>query len=243
MSQHLFVNDKFAELTMRDEDLLVFFHAQRTGGSALRHVLARAFGQDNIFCTQYVDDFQHWDKVSPERLSSMKIFAGHSNFVERDMGRNLHYISLLRHPVYRIISLYYYCQKHQKHPLHEFAMSNDILGFYRNSIIKRSYYLNNLMCSRICGEPDFEKARDYIESKFLAVGLTDQLGDFVHWLLSSQGIEPEVLESLQHDSVRYAELIKDDEMVRVIKEGNSEDVALFEYMNSRYFGMDGSLYP
>lgn len=243
MSEHLFVNKNFNELRIKDDDMLVFFHAQRTGGSALRHVLARAYGEDSIFCTQYVDDFKHWEHVSAERLSSMKIFAGHSNFMEREMGRNLHFISLLRHPVYRIISLYYYCQKHQKHPLHDFAMNQDILGFYRNSIIKRSYYLNNLMCSRICGEPNFEMAKEYIESKYLAVGLTDQLGDFVHWLLSSQHIEPEVLESIEHDSIRYADIIKNEKMVREIKEGNSEDVALFEYMNSRYFKMDGSLYP
>lgn len=233
---HLYINPKFAGHRFDPtEDFLLFLHAQRTGGSALRHAIARAWSREDLYCTQFVDKFKHWHVVEQETLAPFKGFAGHSNYAERDFDRNVLMITLLRHPVMRIISLYYYVRGRDNHALNAQAKAMDLGEFYRTVRLEKKTYFDNVMCRRICGKPNFKMAKERIETDFWMVGMNEHLGEFVTALLDGLGEPQEELPLLKSDADRYAEELKDSELVAEIRENNNHDIKLFDYMNETYF--------
>lgn len=239
----LFVNQRLESLGFGDADLLAFFHAQRTAGSALRHVLARALGAESIFCTQYMDDFVHWKDADPARLAQFRAFAGHSNYVPRNLDRTVFPISLLRHPFYRTVSLYFYCKKYPTHFFHKHTIDKTPLEFYRAARDTQATYFHNTACLRICGKPSFDLARATIEERYLAVGSAELFGDFVTWLLAWMERPHEEAPKAEHDGVRYRQHLEDQAFVDEILAHNQEDEKLFRYFNATAFGIDEALYP
>ena len=233
--KHVYINPKFQnEVFDEKEDFLLFLHAQRTGGSALRHVITRAWSKEDLYCTQFVKNFQHWKDVDEETLEGFKGLAGHSNFVERSFGRRVRLITLLRHPVLRNISLYYYIQKRKKHPLNEDALSMSLSEFYFKVRPMKLTYFDNVMCRRISGKPDFQKARDAIENDFWMVGMSEYLGSFVSALLSGLAKPGEETPDMGSDLDKYRDEVLDRELVEAIFENNKADTKLFNYMNDTY---------
>ena len=239
----LFVNPKARDDALLAENLLVFFHAQRTGGSALRHILARALGQEAIYCTQFVDKFQHWPKLTPADLQGYAVFAGHSNFEPKEMVRSQRFVTLMRHPVYRTISIYYYAKRYETQFLHPFTLENGLVDFYYKARKEHPGYFANVMCQRICGRRKFDLARDNLEANYWAVGATEKLGVFVDWLLEALSVPSEKTKDLGWDKDKYAKELQHTDMVNDILKDNLHDVALFEYMNEKYFGLPDEHYP
>ncbi|MCB1996261.1 MAG: sulfotransferase family 2 domain-containing protein [Burkholderiaceae bacterium] len=238
-----YFNHELGAEPWKASDLITFFHAQRTGGSALRHLLGDALGKERVFCTQFVSDFQHWEVVPAERLLEKTVFAGHSNFQRRDLGRRLLPISLVRHPVYRTFSLYYYCKKYPNQFLHHLTESRDLQAFYAAASAKKPNYFHNVCCQRICGKADFELARTTLERDYLLVGCTERMGDFVQVLFDFLGVPRVEVDQRETDHDRYKQHLHLTDFIETLKRKNSEDLKLFEYMNRTYFHIDEYLYP
>jgi hypothetical protein len=235
---HFFVSDRMdAEDCTFDanRDFLLFLHAQRTGGSALRHVIANAWSRDELYCTQFVENFEHWNVVPEETLKRFKGFAGHSNFSEREFSRRLRMVTILRHPVFRTVSLYYYVRGRENHALHEAARSLTLADFYRSVRPEKKTYFDNVMCRRICGKPNYKMARERIENDFWMVGMSEYLGEFVDALLERLGKPAQETPDLGSDMDKYQEEIADSSLVAEIFENNVADAKLFAYMNEAYF--------
>jgi len=238
----VFINPVYDDAPYQAGDLVTFFHAQRTGGSALRHLLGAAVGKPRVYCTQFAEDFVHWENVEPARLDGVLVFAGHSNFQDRDLSRRLLPVSLMRHPVYRNISLYYYARKFQNQFLHPLTEGRGLEEFYDVASAKKPVYFNDVLCRRVCGEPSAAKAIALIESRYFVVGATERLGDFVSALFGKLGVAIPEVPAKQSDAEQYREELANEGLVARILANNPEDVALFDYLNERYFGLPAADY-
>lgn len=94
-----------------EEPTLVFLHVEKTGGTALRNAIARAFDRDSIY--QEHADTLH--KRTPSELSQYSIFGGHFNhdslaFIPR---KTLTLVSFVREPAKRLVSLYHFWRAHE----------------------------------------------------------------------------------------------------------------------------------
>jgi hypothetical protein len=241
--QAIYVNSKIDDETPAADMLLAFFHGQRTGGSALRHILAEAVGPDAVFATQYAGDFEHWQHMTPEKLENIRVFAGHSNYSEIDLGRELRFISLMRHPVYRVISIYYYVKRYKTHALHHFTENATIDEFYYPARDKHPSYFNNVQCKRISGKYNYAAAQKAVESHMWAIGATERLSDFTDWLLPKLGAPKQDVPDLGWDKDKYIKELENAKLVEDILKDNAEDLKLFSYMNENYFGMPAEYYP
>lgn len=218
----------------RATDLLVFFHAQRTAGSALRHIFIEGCGHENVYTTHTIPDYKHWPELSDEQLRPYKVFAGHSNFCEMQTDRRLLYVTLLRNPVYRAASLYFYCQRKDGHALRELANSTDMDEFYRQGSKLKPKYFRNTMCLRTCGKPSADRAIQLIESRYLAVGATENLPGFVDQLGGILGWPKIEVPRQESDHSRYINLMSED-FIEMVQRESAEDVRLWNHMCDRYF--------
>lgn len=88
---------------------IIFMHMMKTGGLTMVNILREAFGVDHTFKlgnthgdrTNYLPDL-----VTTARNPEMRIFIGHFGWgVQQLFDRHVQFITILRHPVDRVLSL------------------------------------------------------------------------------------------------------------------------------------------
>ena len=138
-----------------EEPTLVFLHVEKTGGTALRNAIARAFDRDSIY--QEHADTLH--KRTPSELSQYSIFGGHFNhdslaFIPR---KTLTLVSFVREPAKRLVSLYHFWRAHE--PGHKsfgrgMQLANDLLieAFFENTEVSRWHGVWNHMTWVLLGD-------------------------------------------------------------------------------------------
>ncbi len=227
-----FINRKLVDAARRDDALIVFPHAQRTGGKALRdQVLGAAYGAERIYSASRGTGAKNWQDVSAAELAPFRVFTGPSNFADLDKGRTNIFVGLLRHPLYRAVSLYFYCRKHAHHTLNEIATRCSLQDFYAEASRVQPAYFRNTQCLRLCGSANAEKARAVIAAKYLGIGFTADVDAFGNALGAVLGWPPVHLNPAPDDTARYDALVTPKFRDRVLRE-SGEDLALYEGMAS-----------
>ena len=228
----MFVNkDVFA--TARSEDaLLGFFFAQRTGSRALVRWISETIPWDKVYYYRNVPNFVHWKKTPSEDLKNSLAYAGFSEFVPRDLGgRPFAAFSLVRHPVYRIASLYEVSKRDKLLVYHRVAAASSFEDFYRHVAADRPYYFSNLCCYRIANQVSFAAAQEAMSKHYAAVGLTDQIAAMTRRIADDIGWSIEPLADETSDVVKYAKYLESPALDEILS-NNREDLRLFEYVQS-----------
>ena len=129
--------------------VLIFTHVPRTGGSTFGKIAAKSLGVSVYGLPKFVPlpgseamkatfaeaiatihDFEIKD------FSNVKLLAGHMPYgIHRLLPKHPIYVSLLRHPVDRFISMYYFFKKEDfsEMAIHEAATSMDLNIFVREN--------------------------------------------------------------------------------------------------------------
>lgn len=223
-----FINERLAPLASRDNVLIVFPHVPRTGGKAIvKHVLVPRFGEARIYHSNRIPSPKRWNRLTDRDLAEYAAYTSMDNFSANRVSRLLLPIAILRHPVYRAISLYHYTRRKEDHPDRGLARKLDMEEFfYRASRRNRRYYCE-AQCLRICNKPDARLALEFVKSRYFAVGLTQELPDFARMLARQLGgPEPEIV-ARPTDAERYDAQIT-SRFRDIVLESNREDLALFD---------------
>jgi hypothetical protein len=227
-----FINDRLAARAGDENALLVHPHAQRTGGNTLRRlVLETVYGRERIYSRMYKKDPVIWKDITDAELVGIRAFADHFDFRDNKVTRPLLPIAVLRHPLYRAVSLHHFVARKKKHKDHELARDNDLENFYRLASERNPRYYCNLQCRRICNVEDARVALETLDAKFLGAGFTEHLHEFVAALGGLFGWPATDVRDAEPDAARYDPLITPAFRERVLAD-NSEDLVLYETMRN-----------
>ncbi|MBV8977081.1 MAG: sulfotransferase family 2 domain-containing protein [Alphaproteobacteria bacterium] len=218
---------------LRDPDaLIVHPHAQRTGGNTLRRlVLAALFGPDKVYSRQFRDKPTVWKEATDATVDGARAFSDHFDFRPNKVTRPLLPVAVLRHPLYRAVSLYHFVRRKQTHKDHELAMAHDLETFYIRASERNPRYYINLQCRRVCNAEDARVALETIATEYFALGFTEELDAFAAALGAMFG-RPELrVEPAPRDAERYDSLITPSLRARVLAD-NAQDLLLYETMRA-----------
>lgn len=133
------------------KSILIFVHIPRTGGTSFRKVLEDNFSKDSILSI-YGDDILRARSVvcSHTSLDTISVIRGHFSFGLHELigERPYQYVTIIRHPVSRVMSLYNYIRSDQMHPMHSPVMSMSLLDFVTSGI---SLETDNGQVRQLCG--------------------------------------------------------------------------------------------
>lgn len=229
------------------EETLIFLHLLKTGGRTLVSVLKENIANEYRFhygqgAGEKLDDL----KALPEdQRRSLRLIHGHLHYgIHTYLPQPSTYITLLRDPVERVISHYYYALHNPKHYTHEMVTKKGMsLADYVTCGITD---LNNGQTRCIAGDRShrlkfgesdtalLEAAKQHLNQHFLLAGVTERFDEFI-LLLRHQLNLRHILYT--HSNVNAKRPKKDDissHDIELIRHYNQLDIQLYEYVHETF---------
>jgi hypothetical protein len=138
---------------------VIFFHIEKTGGMTLKDILARQY--TNIFDIRQSKDFdarrEDLKAMPQSERDKIELVQGHQQFGLHELFSDAYYVTILRHPIERVISTYRYYRRTKDAPLHKTAMNVTLREFVEEKIKPHNEMV------RVLGDGDYEIAKRNLE--------------------------------------------------------------------------------
>lgn len=172
---------------------LIFLHVPKAGGNSFLDFLLPNFPVEQRFDVNkglnYPKRLAELEHLDEDQKRSIELVYGHLPFgVHRWLPQPCRYITVLRDPIDRVVSHYYFVKEQPAHPLYGQVVDQQMsLAEYAKSGL--SGELNNGMTRLICGQEasdslrghgpchdsDLQTAIQHLEQHFEVVGLLESL--------------------------------------------------------------------
>lgn len=111
----------------KQEGVLLFLHIPKAGGSTLNTIFDRQYRQEEICKVNRKKEIDGLSSISEEEKKQLKLIKGHFHFgLHEFLPQTCSYVTMLREPTERVISLYYYICSSPDHYLHKQLISTQM---------------------------------------------------------------------------------------------------------------------
>lgn len=227
---------------------LIFLHIPKAAGSTLHRIIARQYASDSICSIDGLrvhESIAEFKQLPEAKRSEIKVLKGHMRFgLHEYLPQPSTYITILRDPVERIISHYYYVRRSPEHYLYEQVTSRNMsLKDYICSGITKE--LNNsqtrLLCTKTALETYeqgstkiLESAKKNLQEEFAVVGLAERFDETL--ILLKQNFKWNLPFYIKANTTKDRPLKNDisQETLKMIEKYNELDVELFEFVSKKF---------
>lgn len=219
---------------------LIFLHLPKNGGTTFHAILNRMYPKENTFTIVRAvpphNNLPDFKNMEPNERKKIKLLKGHAPFgLHEYMDSNTKYITFLRKPEDRIVSLYYYVLGKPKNRLYNTIKNMSLYEFV--SQVKSSD-VNNCQVKWISGIDDteemmLEKALENIENHFSFVGLTEKF-DLSLLLIKKKYNWPLPYYKVKNKTLGRPSIMEIDAKTKeTINEFNASDNKLYQIIEER----------
>ncbi len=218
-----------------DQRALIFLHIPKTAGTTLNRIIEWQYNPLSIFT---MDPYRI--RATPERLKQLsearrrrlRMVRGHFYYgVHEYLPQESTYITMLREPVARFLSAYYFLQRRPLHPMHR-KVKSERIGV--EDFIRLTPQRQNLQCSLIagiksngkCEESTLEIAKENLAKSFSIVGLSERFEESLMLIAKTFDWEIPFYENRKVSKTRPK---VESSAVEMIKEHNRLDLELYEF--------------
>jgi len=171
---------------MRQTDRLFFLHVPKTGGTTFTRSLCARFGPLGYLREVVLEPDRTLEamghRLEPGAIARIRCVIGHFHFgLHRFFPGRFRYVTILRDPIDRVLSLYYHIRDRAEHPLH--ATLHE-LALTPEQVLTGALTLetSNDMTRRLAGaegvadigRKHYDLAIQHVEQHFVSVGLLER---------------------------------------------------------------------
>lgn len=166
----------------------LFVHIPKTAGTTMIQLLMQNYPQAGTFnlgsiVQQRITEFK---SLTPDQQNNYQLVVGHMSYGLHEYiapSRSYRYFTMMRDPVERVLSLYYFIRRNPGHYLHEAIVGEDLtIPEFLN--FQDLYLARNGQTRFLCGldvmpyygpvdEQSLALAKSHIEKNILVTGLTE----------------------------------------------------------------------
>jgi len=223
------------------EAKIIFNHIPKAGGTSLYYFFQELFGAERCFRHSARDSKtgRHSPpigKVPPEELEQYRFLQGHFDFGNhRRFNGPVLYLGVMRDPVDRVISDYYYNKRQGRKDLMEQANSMTLEEYIRAKMENpKSRLVTSAQTVYLSGQPSAEKAKEIIAEWYLACCTIDQLDDMQR-MLARLFDRPDLAPTRVNETTAKKTVTEiGPEMLAELKERFAEDYELLPWVRERF---------
>ncbi len=218
------------------EEAVIFLHVPKAAGSTLNRLIESEYPLFEIYSIDPVffrHSWAHLQRLSAKRLRRIRIFKGHMLFgLHTILPQSATYITVLREPVDRVLSAFYFMRSYKLHPLYwRLKFGNWSLEDY----VRRSRR-ENVQCKILAGaeynEPCTaeicETAKANLLRYFSVVGLSERFEESLALMKLRFGWKLQRYSSFNVTRTRPRKADVPRSTLDLIEERNSFDISLYE---------------
>ena len=222
------------------KDLFIHLHIPKTGGTTLRDIIQRQYQAEKILMIPKLDESEDILKeVSTSQINQLKLIQGHLKYgIHNHFHRRAKYFAIIRDPINRVLSTYYYVLSQKNNP-QNLSTSNNQMTIYDYVQSGVNPFLINGQTQLISGktgnidnpiiksEELFSLAKENIANDFLFLGITEMfdetiliLKNMLGWHMPYYSIANRTKNKPNYDAVNPT-------IISFIKEHNQLDIKLY----------------
>jgi hypothetical protein len=111
----------------RAEPTVIFLHIPRTAGTTLYRIIERHYKKAHIYTVWMDGTPDEFKNLSQSRRAAIRVLRGHTGWgLHEFLPGPASYFTLLRDPIERVISYYYFIRRAPRHYCHDLVTSNDM---------------------------------------------------------------------------------------------------------------------
>jgi len=219
------------------EEAVIFLHVPKTAGTTLNRLIEWEYPLFEIYSVDPV--FFRWSvshlwQLPARRLEKTRIFKGHMLFgLHKILPQPATYITVLREPVDRVISAFYFMRSYVLHPfywklrrenwtLEDFVRRSPRENVQSKIVAGADYYSP-------CTDEIVEQAKENLFRYFSLVGLSERFEESLALMKLRFGWKLERYSSFNVTRARPKKRDLPQSTLDLIVEKNSFDIALYEY--------------
>src|ERR1041384_3479261 len=218
-----------------DREALIFLHIPKTAGTTLNRIIE---SQYSPFAIYTIDPYRI--RATAERLKHLpearrrrlRVVRGHFFYVIHEcLPQGATYITMLREPVARVLSAYYFVLRRPLNPLHR-KLKRERLGV--EDCLRLFPHRRNLQCRFIAGVEDtsigderlLEMAKENLTKAFSVVGISERFDESLILISKAFGWE---VPFYQNQKVAKSRPMVEPKLVDLIREHNRLDDELYKF--------------
>lgn len=238
-----------ANPALKIENTVIFIHIPRTAGVSLDAILERQYNTAKIYSLYSQEKLDEFNQLSEQKKATIQLLNGHfmSYGIHERLPNPSTYITMMRDPVDRVISHYYFVRRSPNHYLHETVMSKNMsLEDYVGSEL--SIEINNGQTRLLAGLKEnpgigigkgfpemLNRAKKNIEDNFTVVGLTEEFDKSL--ILFKKALGWSETFYLKRNETKNRKAVKEvaDNIIHTIREYNEMDIELYKYAKNIFY--------
>lgn len=237
--------------TKIDRPLVIFTHLPKTAGTTLKHITQRQFSPSETFefyslTRRPAKGIEQFKSIYPKRSKDLKFITGHMGFgLHEFIDQPSTYITVLRDPVKRVISFYYYllrtnpnhadlqgCQGLEDFIKRANLAKNDMTQYLSGAKLKAQFnYTGGVQKEEqcYCDEEMLALAKQNLREKFTVVGTTEDFNKTLMLLKRKLGwqIYPYLKANVAKKKTSDRKI--SDEAMSLLENYSKFDIELYRY--------------
>ena len=238
-----------SSLTANNQDpmdsALFFIHVPKTGGTTFSSIIERLFAPEDIYPI-YVksDNHNDWNDfvaLSDVNKQKVKAFYGHVYYGQHvAIPQPVRYITIMRDPVERVISLYCHFLNDEQNALHEEVKRTDIQEFVGKNIDGQACNQQTMMLAGrrlplpANGSELLEIAKKNVDENILVTGFTERFDETLVLTRRLLDFPPPYYVKKNISNKKFRKKDFDQATIELIRECNSLDYELYDYAMKRF---------
>ncbi|XIG89340.1 hypothetical protein C1N90_28730 (plasmid) [Priestia aryabhattai] len=214
------------------DSILIFMHIPKTGGSTLNEIFKNQYKKDEVLIHMPLDrlasEFSNLPDIKHDKIKGI---SGHYNFgVHKHINKPYTYFSMVRHPIDRVISLYYFLSRSPGYARYE-----ELKGMTLEEFVTQNKQANNHQTLFFSGNNTFDLAlaKKNLENHFPVVGVTDMFNESTFLMTKKFNWEYKDYKKINVTVNRPSLKEIPKNILDIIEQNNHLDMELYKYVKDR----------